>query len=63
MDAPLDLLVTAEIAHCSGGKDIVEEAVEVVEWLVVEHRHRSEAGKEEVKFVEEVFRSEMLDLI
>ena len=39
-----------DVAHCARGTDVVKEAVEVVEWLIVEDRHCSEAGKGEVRF-------------
>ena len=36
----MDVLVTAEVmTRCARGEDVVEEAVKVVVWLVVEDRH------------------------
>ena len=54
--APVDVLVTAELmTRCAWGEDVVEEAVKVVVWLVVEDRHYIDVSKTKRLAVAEVF--------
>ena len=41
----MGVLIAAEVAHCARGEYIIEKAVKVVVWLVVEDRHYTDVSE------------------